>query len=185
MFNDLYMINCNLICGEEYIALAAKSLEISVPIKTWHMRFAHFEVDQIKALSKGDLVEGLHIKHDQQAPGKCKPCILGNQKQQPFDADVEHETEVLGRVMLDIWEPARVQSIGGSRYAMIFINDASSHHSPYYLSDQRAETTVETLELFANIAERQMGKKLKKICCDNEFDCLLWRTWAAKSRNCL
>ncbi len=82
--------------------------------------------------------------------------------------------------MLDIWGPARVHSIGGSRYTIIFVDDASSWHSPYYLSDQRAETTVKTLELFTNMAERQMGKKLRKIHCDNEFDCLLWWTWAGK-----
>ncbi len=34
MFNDLYMIDCTLIRGEEYTALAAKSLEISAPIET-------------------------------------------------------------------------------------------------------------------------------------------------------
>ncbi len=99
MFNDLYKIDCELMRGDEYTALAARSLEHSVPIETWHMQFAHFGVDRIKALSKGALVDGLNIKHEQQAPGKCEPCILGNQKRWPFDASVEPETEVLGRVM--------------------------------------------------------------------------------------
>ncbi|KAK0214671.1 hypothetical protein EDD85DRAFT_730654, partial [Armillaria nabsnona] len=123
MFNDLCKIDCELMRGDEYTVLAARSLEHSVPIETWHMQFAHFGVDRIKALSKGALVDGLNIKHKQQAPGKCKPCILGNQKRRPFDASVEPETEVLGRVMLDIWGPACSKSVGGSRYAMIFVDD--------------------------------------------------------------
>lgn len=36
------------------------------------------------------------------------------------------------------------------------------------------------LEQFASMAERQMRKKLKKLRCDNEFDCGLWQTWVAK-----
>ncbi len=71
-------------------------------------------------------------------------------------------------------------SIGGSRYAMVFSDDATSRHTPYYLADRRFETTVKVLDEFSIMAECQMGKKLKKIRCDNEFDCELWRKWAAE-----
>ncbi len=46
-------------------------------------------------LQKRALVDGLNIKDGEHAGGKCKPCILGNQKRHPFDADVELETVVL------------------------------------------------------------------------------------------
>ncbi len=39
---------------------------------------------------------------------------------------------------------------------------------------------VKALDEFSIMAEHQTGKKLKKIRCDNEFDCELWRKWAAE-----
>ncbi len=55
MFNDLYMINCNLMRGDKYMALAVRSLESSGPNWNMHMWFTHFGVDRIKTLSKGNL----------------------------------------------------------------------------------------------------------------------------------
>ncbi len=119
----------------------------------------------------------MNIKDGKHAGGKCEPCILGNQKRHPFDADVEPETVVLAQVMVDIWGPARVRSIGGAKYALVFADDAISQRTPYYLSDRRAETTLEVLNKFTIMAECQTGKKLKKLQCNNEFKNELWRNW--------
>ncbi len=87
------------------------------------------------------------------------------------------ETVALAQVIVDIWGPACVRSIGGAKYALVFADDATSQRTPYYISDQRAETTIEALNQFTVMAERQTGKKLKKICCDNEFHNTLWENW--------
>lgn len=71
-------------------------------------------IDRINTLVNGKLVDGLNVKKGEHLGGRCEPCILGNQKRRPFDADVAPETVVLARVMVDIWGPARVRSIGGS-----------------------------------------------------------------------
>ncbi len=52
MVNDLYVINGTLLRSEEYTALAARSLEIAVPMDTWHMRFAHHGISHIEELQK-------------------------------------------------------------------------------------------------------------------------------------
>ncbi len=106
-----------------------------MPMETWHMRFAHLGISRITELQKRALVDGLNIKDGECAGGKCEPCILGNQKRRPFDADVEPETVVLVWVMVDIWGPARVRSIGGAKYALVFADDATSWCTPYYLSN--------------------------------------------------
>ncbi len=102
MINDLYAINGTLLRSKEYTALAARSLEAAVPMETWHMRFAHLGISQITELEKRALVDGLNIKDGEHAGGKCEPCILGNQKRRPFDADVEVETVVLAWVEV-VW----------------------------------------------------------------------------------
>ncbi len=65
-------------------------------------------ISQITELQKRALVDGLNIKDGERAGGKCEPCILGNQKRRPFDADVKPETVVLAQVMVDIWGPAHI-----------------------------------------------------------------------------
>ncbi len=177
LVNDLYAINGSLLCSEEYTALAARSLEAAVPIETWHMRFTHLGINWINELEKWTMIDGLKIVKTEAAGGRCEPCILGNQKRRPFDAVVVPETVALAWVMADIWGPARVRSIGGAKYALVFADDATSQRTPYYISDHRAKTTLEALNQFTVMLERQTGKKLKKIRCDNEFQNELWENW--------
>ncbi len=67
--------------------------------------------------------------------GKCELCILGNQKRRPFDADVVPEKVALAQVMVDIWGPPCIQSIRGAKYALVFVDDAMSWRTPYYILD--------------------------------------------------
>ncbi|KAK0244715.1 hypothetical protein EDD85DRAFT_759255, partial [Armillaria nabsnona] len=97
------------------------------------MWFVHHGIDRIKTLMHKNLVDGLNVEAGPDLPGKCEPCIIGNQKRRPFDAVVTPEMELLALVALDIWGPARVQSIGGARYAMEFTDDASSRRQAYFL----------------------------------------------------
>ncbi len=177
---DLYTINGTLLHAEKHQALTARSMDVAVPMEIWHMCFVHHGINRIKALVHGNLVDGINVKAGPDLPGKCEPCIIGNQKRRLFNAIVKPETELLALVALDIWGPARVRSIGGVRYAMEFTDDSSSHHQAYFLPDRNATMTLSALDSFTTMAERQTGKKLKKIHCDNEFDCKLWCDWAEK-----
>ncbi len=141
------------------------------------MHFAHLGIDQINKLQRQALVDGLSIAKAECAGSKCGPCILGNQKRWPFNANVVPETVALAWVMVDMWGPAHVQSIGGVKYTLVFADDTTSQRNPYYISDQRAETTIKALNQFTIMVEHQTDKKLKKICCNNEFCNTLWENW--------
>ncbi len=67
------------------------------------MCFIHHRIDRIKALVNRNLVDGLNIKSGPDLPGKCEPCILGNQKRRLFNTVVKPETELLTLIALDIW----------------------------------------------------------------------------------
>ncbi|KAJ3833859.1 hypothetical protein F5878DRAFT_545816, partial [Lentinula raphanica] len=70
------------------------------------------------------LVDGLDIK-SKQVLGMCEDCLYGKAKRRPFDEKVTHETEVLERVHIDLWGPARTTSLGGAKYMMLFSDGAS------------------------------------------------------------
>ncbi len=143
------------------------------------MCFVHHGVDCIKEIVQKNLVNRLNIKSGPKLPRKCKPCILGNQKQRPFDMIVIPVSNVLELVAVDISGSARVQSIGSAQYAMGFMDNASSQHGVFFLKNRRAKTTLSALKSYTTIAEQQTSQKLKRICCNNEFDCKLWHNWAA------
>jgi hypothetical protein len=90
----------------------------------------------------------------------------------PFDKVLEHEVEVLERVHLDLWGPARTKSQGGAVYMALFTNGQSSVQMPYFLPNKLASTILKILHDFCVLAERQTGKKLKIIRVDQgrEFD---------------
>ncbi len=77
LVNNLYMINGTLLRSEEYTALAVRSLEAAVPIKTWHMRFMHLGVDRITELEKRTLVDGLNIAKAERAGGSVSHAFWG------------------------------------------------------------------------------------------------------------
>ncbi|KAJ7093026.1 hypothetical protein C8R43DRAFT_908109, partial [Mycena crocata] len=65
-----------------------------------------------------DVVDGLEITSFD-TPGACEDCIYGKHARRPFDEIVSHETEVLERVHIDLWGPARTVSAGGKKFMML------------------------------------------------------------------
>ncbi|KII83199.1 hypothetical protein PLICRDRAFT_64967, partial [Plicaturopsis crispa FD-325 SS-3] len=79
--------------------------------------FGHVGDSALKMLISKGMVEGLDIS-GKSVHGQCEDCIFGKQARRPFDEVVEHETEVLERVHIDLWGPSQVQSKSGKQYMM-------------------------------------------------------------------
>jgi len=84
------------------MAISACSHEKPVGLDTWHRRLGHTGMSTIKEMLRKELVDGLTIEKDGNAPGKCEDCILGKHAAQPYDEEVEPEDEVLGRIHVDL-----------------------------------------------------------------------------------
>ena len=58
----------------------------------------------------------------------CTGCAVGKATNLPYNHPPrEKVTELGGRVHMDIWGPSRVTGIGGERYMLSFIDEASSY----------------------------------------------------------
>jgi hypothetical protein len=142
--NGLYLIGGSFISNIP-VALTAWFLWTPGDIMLWHQGFSHFGINWIIEASK--LVNGLEIT-SKDVIGKCKDCIIRNQKRHPYDKEITPETEVLQLTNIDIWGPAHVQSAGGAFYAMKFHDSGSSHCRPFFLKDCTAETVVNSLKIY-------------------------------------
>ncbi|PPQ82316.1 hypothetical protein CVT24_002271 [Panaeolus cyanescens] len=155
--------------------LSAKDVTFAMPVKshskpttidTWHRRFAHAGLSGIKEIKSKGLVDGLDVTEGVKELGGCEDCVYGKQTRRPFDGKGEMEKELLERVHVDLWGPARVQSVGGAKYLMILTDGASSYRVAYTLADKSAETVLALIKRYKAMAEKETGKKLKCLRLD-------------------
>lgn len=98
---QLYVVDMNKGLASAFTTKAKKT---AVSFDTWHRRLGHAGADSIKELITKKLVDGL------------------NTDGEPFNNHGIREEEVLERVHLDIWGPARVKSAGGASYFMMIMD---------------------------------------------------------------
>ena len=76
-------------------------------------------------------------------------------------------SEVLQLVHSDISGPMEMNSIGGNRFYITFIDDKTRRIFVYFLKTKSEAEVLAVFKNFHAMAERQSGKKLKVIRTDN------------------
>lgn len=127
----------------------------------WHRRLGHLNRKGMRLLKK--ISTG--IKDNLNMEEHCQECVKGKQAREPFNVSKRHATDKLELVHTDLCGPMEVESIGGGKYFLTFIDDYSRYLHVYILTskDQVADTFID----FKNYIEKQTGKKIKKIRSDN------------------
>ena len=100
---------------------------------------------------------------------------------QPFDDEVEHSTEVLKCISLDLWGKARTQSQGGAWYMGLIVDQATGTPTPFFTLLKHTEVILDGLKTVLMCAETQTGKKAKVIHIDKgrEWDNTLFAEFYA------
>ena len=90
----------------------------------WHYRYGHLNFKDLCLLKNQNMVEGLL---DLEAPGDvCKECVECKQTKRSFCKFVpQRAAEKLDLVHSDICGPIQVETYGGNRYIITFIDDLS------------------------------------------------------------
>lgn len=125
-------------------ACSAKSDDITL----WHRRFGHVSFGNMKFLDI-NVPNGL----------KCRVCIRGKQTRTPFANEGTRATQKLEIVHSDVCGPLQVQSIGGCRYFLSFIDDYTRKVFVYVLKN-KSEVFAKFVD-FVNYSERQSECKVK------------------------
>jgi hypothetical protein len=61
----------------------------------------------------------------------CVSCQLGKQPDFPFHNNESMSTGIFYLIHSDVWGPSPINSIGGSRYFVVFVDDYSSYSWVY------------------------------------------------------
>ncbi|XP_065044048.1 retrovirus-related Pol polyprotein from transposon TNT 1-94 isoform X1 [Musa acuminata AAA Group] len=125
---SLYILQGTTVIGS--VAVSSSSLSDSDITKLWHMRLGHMSEKCLSILSKRSLLCG-------QSTGPldfCEHCIFGKQKRVGFNSPAVHKTKgTIDYIRSDLWGPAHIQSKGGARYLLTFIDDYSRKVWVYFL----------------------------------------------------
>lgn len=114
----------------------------------------------VKLLSMAD---GIVLKKE--ALQDCIACLQGKHARDTFRSSSSRAEGVLDLVHSDVCGPVEVPSLGGSRFFVTFIDDATRKVFVYCLESKGQVTEV--YEQFKSLVERQTGRKLKVLRTDN------------------
>ena len=132
----------------------------------WHRRFAHLGPWNLQKVQK--LVEGMAI--DPSSLPKegydCEACITGSQTRNLSDAPMQRRKEAGDLIHSDICGWINPIALGGSRYFLTFIDDATRMTYLFALKSKTAKEVRECFLEFRNIFE-QDGRRIKSIRTDS------------------
>ena len=120
--------------------------------KLWHMRLGHMsEKGQNVLHTRGVLKDVKQCKLD-----LCKFCIMGKQNRVSFKKAEHTSIGNLDYIHSDVWGPAPVNSQGGSRYFISFIDDFTRKTWVYFLK-QKSDAFI-TFKIWKAQVENQVGR---------------------------
>ncbi|KAK1679090.1 hypothetical protein QYE76_039938 [Lolium multiflorum] len=131
----------------------------------WHRRLGHVNMRNLKQLLKGEHIVGLTgvtFEKDR----VCSACVAGKQlkKKHPIKSIVT-TSRPLELLHLDLFGPSHYDTLGGSKYGLVIVDDYS-RYSWVFLLKSKDETHREFIT-FAKKAQRMYESEIKAIRTDN------------------
>lgn len=135
------------------------------PIDMWHERLGHLNERDLKNMKKNQLVHGLKFK-DCEKLSECEICISEKQTCTPFPKGSDDRTsDLLEIVHTDVCGPMKVQSVGGKKYFVTFIDDKSRWCEVYFIANK--SDVLDAFKNYKTYVEKFTEKKIKNLQSDN------------------
>ncbi|GAU23070.1 hypothetical protein TSUD_183690 [Trifolium subterraneum] len=113
----------------------------------------------------------------------CEECVQSKQHRNSFSKDAKSKTKaILEVVYSDVCGPIQVESIGGNKYFVTFIDDFSRKLWTYLI--KKKSDVLDVFIKYKSMVERQSGHKLKTLRTDggDDFSRKLW-TYLIKKKS--
>ncbi|CAA7057310.1 unnamed protein product [Microthlaspi erraticum] len=148
--------------GSVVVGGAVAEVSESDSTALWHMRMGHIGGHELNELYKTGLLGGMkNCNMD-----FCKFCMMRKQSKMSFKTGLHTTKGLLDYVHYDVRGPIREQSLGRSRYFVLFIDDYSKNVWVYFLR-QKSEV-FEKFKIWKAEVENQIGRKVKYLRSDND-----------------
>ncbi len=155
--NSLIMLESAIV---EFNNKESSSAYIIESINVWHARLGHVNAKSIERLHKNGLIPNLA----KDGLLKCDVCVEAKFTKKPFKCVVDRKTELLELIHTDLADFRNIESRGGKRYYITFVDDYSRYTKIYLL---RNKDEAENMFLvYKAEVENQLDRKIKRIRSD-------------------
>ena len=140
------------------------SLSLSNKAAIWHKRLGHFHIRGLQRMINSAAVKGLPPLHFPKHI--CGSCQLGKQaKTKMPKVTTHHASKILELIHSDVRGPFRVQSTGGAKFFVTFIDDFSKKIWIYFISHK--SHVLAKFQQFVHFIETSTRKRIQKFRTDN------------------
>ena len=124
----------------------------------WHERLGHVNYKSIQRLMNMNMIPKYKLSKD-----KCEVCVQAKLTKRP-SPQVERTTEPLGLIHTDLCDLKYVQTRGGKKYFVTFIDDSTKYCYVYLLRSK--DEALDKFKEYKLEVENQLSKKIKIIRSD-------------------
>lgn len=121
LVDNLYQLDCEPAIKEHTSAANEQGSSMDL----WHQRLGHLNRQQLSDIAKKRLATGISLPMTAKL-SFCEGCVEGKMQRKPFkSAGDNYSTRRLQLVHSDVCGPMQIESIGGCKYFVTFIDDYS------------------------------------------------------------
>ena len=158
MSGGIWKLNVMTIIKSE-MNKASSSAYILESSNLWHGRLGHVNNDTLRKLINLNHIPTFQID----AKHKCETCVEAKLTRSSFQS-IERHTEPLDLIHNDICDLKLVETRGGNKYFITFVDD-STKYCYVYLLKSKGEA-IENFVLYKKEVENQLEKKIKVLRSD-------------------
>lgn len=146
--NDLFKLNTVASSDAAHLSISDGNAQL------WHRRLGHISVSKMQFL-----------KNASNFKLNCVVCAEGKHSRAPFPSVGTRAKHLLELIHSDVCGPMSVNSLGGARFYVTFIDDYSRFTKVYIIKNKNQ--VFDCFLEYKNLVENQLGCKIKKIRTDN------------------
>src|ERR1700678_1302435 len=150
----------------EHEEAVANVAEERLTLDALHRRMGHISLDAARKLLKDKMITGIRLVYSPTKDFFCASCVYAKATRKPAPKMRESERADVfgGEVHSDLWGKAPVESRGGKKYYVTFIDDKTRLTHLYLL--EKKDEAAKCYKQYEAWVETQMGAKIKVLSSD-------------------
>lgn len=159
--NNLYRV---LIRLQNKNAITEVNVVSTGTLKQWHERLGHLNIKYIKELFTKNLVSGISIT-DINDNFFCESCVYAKQHKLKFQNTEKHVSKPGELISSDVCGPMSEDSIGGSKYYVLFKDNYTGYRSVNFI--RHKSDVTQCFKNFISLCNTKFGHKVQRVRVDN------------------
>ena len=157
--NGLFKLNITTVKPKTMNKASTSSAYLLESSNLWHGRLGHVNYGSLRRLINLNHIPTFQIDNNH----KCETCVEAKMTRSSFQS-IERNTEPLELIHSDICDFKSIQTRGGNKYFITFVDDSTKYCYVYLLKSK--DEAIEKFILYKNEVENQLNRKIKELRSD-------------------